>query len=463
MVRVRLAPSPTGMMHIGTARAALFVWIFAKQNNGKFILRIEDTDKERSKKEYEDSITTGLKKLGLEWDEFYRQSERTEIYKKYLKTLVEEGKAYPCFCSKEDIDKERKQAEKEKKAYIYSGKCSNLSKEIVAQKIEAGEDYVIRFRMPKEKINFNDMVRGDISYDASLIGDIVIAKSYDEPLYNFVVVIDDALMEISHIIRGEDHISNTPKQIAILRSLGFKEPIYAHLPLILNKDRSKMSKRGGDVALVDFLEKGYLPEAIINFLALLSWHPKDNQEIFSINDLISEFSMDRVQKGGSIFDYEKLDWINKKYISEIIPLKELVKRGQSFIKQEWKLTPEIMSAVRERLVNLADLEESVSFFFTEPDYSADSLFWKGKKGNTKNNLLSIIDIISDIEEEKFNKENIEKAVMAIIPKDKKGEYLWPLRFSLSGKKNSPGPFEIMEGLGKEKSIFRINKAIDKIS
>jgi len=235
------------------------------------------------------------------------------------------------------------------------------------------------------------------------------------------------------------------------------------LPLILNKDRSKMSKRGGDVALVDFLEKGYLPEAIINFLALLSWHPKDNQEIFSINDLISEFSMDRVQKGGSIFDYEKLDWINKKYISEIIPLKELVKRGQSFIKQEWKLTPEIMSAVRERLVNLADLEESVSFFFTEPDYSADSLFWKGKKGNTKNNLLSIIDIISDIEEEKFNKENIEKAVMAIIPKDKKGEYLWPLRFSLSGKKNSPGPFEIMEGLGKEKSIFRINKAIDKIS
>jgi glutamyl-tRNA synthetase len=293
-----------------------------------------------------------------------------------------------------------------------------------------------------------------------LIGDIVIAKSYEEPLYNFVVVVDDALMKISHVIRGEDHISNTPKQIAIMHSLGFKEPIYAHLPLILNKNRSKMSKREGDVSLIDFLNKGYIPEAIINFLALLSWHPKDDREIFSIDDMVKEFSMDRVQKGGSVFDYDKLDWINRKYISDIIPVEELVNRGQKFIKKEWKLTPEIIKAVRGRLVKLSDLEKFVDFFFIEPEYPAEDLFWKGKRGNIKDNLSSILEVVSDMED--FNKNNAERAIMAIVPDNKKGEYLWPLRLALSGKKKSPGPFEIMEGLGKEESVSRINKAINKL-
>jgi glutamyl-tRNA synthetase len=451
------------MMHIGTARAGLFVWLFAKQNKGKFILRIEDTDKERSEKKYEDSIIEGLKSLGLEWDEFYRQSERTVIYREHLERLVKENKAYPCFCSKEELDAERKKAEEEKRPFTYSGKCSKLSAEEAEAKIKAGEDHVIRFRMPEEKISFTDMIRGEVAYDTSLIGDIVIAKNYDEPLYNFVVVVDDALMEITHVIRGEDHLSNTPKQIALLRAFGYKEPIYAHLPLILNKDRSKMSKRGGDVALIDFIKDGYLPEALINFLALLSWHPKDDREIFSKDELIEEFSMDRVQKAGPVFDYAKLDWLNHKYISEILPTEEILRRGEEFVRKDWKLTPAIIEVVRDRLVKLSDLESSVEMFFTEPEYPTEMIFWKGEKGDCEKNLIEIKNTVGDIPVENFNKEIIEKTVMGIIPPDKKGEYLWPLRVALSGKERSPGPLEIMLALGKEGSLKRIEAALNKIN
>jgi len=449
------------MMHIGTARAGLFVWLFARQNGGKFILRIEDTDKERSKKEYEESIVEGLKKLGLDWDEFYRQSERTNLYKERLENLIKKDKVYPCFCSESELDAERIKAEKEKKPFVYSGKCAVISKEESDKRIASGEPYVWRFRMPHKKISFKDMIRGEVSYDASLIGDVVVAKSLEEPLYNFSVVVDDIEMEITHVIRGEDHLANTPKQIALFEALGAKEPVFGHLPLILNPDRSKMSKRGGDTALVEFFDKGYLSEAIINFLALLSWHPKDDREVFSKEDLVKEFDFSRIQKGGAVFDFQKLNWLNKKYISEIIPAEELTNRGQDFIPKDWRLTPSIMNAVKTRLEKLSDLEDAVRFFFESPDYPTDLLYWKGEKGNIKENLEKLLSVIS--ETGKFAEENLEASIFAIIPEGKKGEYLWPLRVALSGSKESPGPFEIMEGLGKEESISRINKALEKIS
>ncbi|MDD5099228.1 MAG: glutamate--tRNA ligase, partial [Candidatus Colwellbacteria bacterium] len=409
MVRVRLAPSPTGMMHIGTARAGLFVWLFARQNGGKFILRIEDTDKERSKKEYEDSIISGLEALGLDWDEFYRQSERTEIYKGYLNKLIESGDAYPCFCSKEDLEREKEEAEKNKKPVIYSGKCSAISREEANKRIAAGEPHTIRFRMPSEKIAFDDMIRGRVEYDGSLIGDIIIAKNYEEPLYNVTVVVDDILMEITHIIRGEDHLSNTPKQIALFRALGYKEPAFGHLPLILNSDRSKMSKRGGDTALIDFLNKGYMPEAVINFLALLSWHPKDDREIFSIDDLLKEFDIGRIQKGGAVFDYVKLNWINRHYINHLVPTEELLKRSKKFLPADWNPTPAMIDSVKSRLDNLSEIKEALAIYFEPLSYEADSLHFKDKKDSTKKNLEKILALIELSDTEDFaNADLIEK-------------------------------------------------------
>ena len=456
-----MAPSPTGMMHIGTARTGLFVWLFARQNDGKFILRIEDTDKERYSPEFEESIIKGLERLNLNWDEFYKQSERTAIYREHLERLIKEDKIYPCFCSKEELDKERAVAEREKRPVIYSKKCASIPQEEAEKRIASGEPYVWRFRMPEKKISFNDMVRGEVEYDASLIGDIVIAKNLDEPLYNFVVVVDDMLMQISHVIRGDDHLANTPKQIAIFESLGAKPPIFAHFPLILNPDRSKMSKREGDTALVEFLDKGYLPEALINFLALLSWHPKNDKEIFSIDELIKEFDISRIQKGGAVFDYQKLNWLNHKYISEIISPEELVKRGQMFVPTEWKLTPSIINAVKTRLEKLSDLESAVRLFFITPDYETDLLFWKGEKGSVKENLEKLLSTIS--ETDNFGKDNLESVIFAVVPADKKGEYLWPLRVALSGAKESPSPFEIMEALGKSTSVERVERALTKLT
>jgi glutamyl-tRNA synthetase len=473
MVRVRLAPSPTGMMHIGTARLGLFVWLFARQKEGKFILRIEDTDKERYKKEFEESIINGLKSLGLDWDEFYKQSERTALYKEHLIRLIEEDKVYPCFCTKEELDEKRMRDESEKRPVIYSGKCASISKNEAEKRIASGEPHVFRFRMPRKKVSFTDMVRGEVEYDTSLIGDIVIAKNLEEPLYNFVVVVDDILMNISHVIRGEDHLPNTPKQIAIFEALGAQTPIFAHLPLILNSDRSKMSKRAGDTALIDFLSKGYLSEAIINFLALLSWHPKDEQEIFSISDLIKEFDISKIQKGGAVFDYQKLNWLNHKYISEIIKTEEIVERGQAFVPSEWKLTPSIINVVKSRLEKLSDLEDATRLFFVSPEYPKEMLIPNRQVGenndldtisNTiKNDLEKLLSVISGVEENDFIKENLEPQIFSIIPKDKKGEYLWPLRVAVSGLKESPGPFEIMEGLGKIESINRLKKALAKLA
>ena len=308
--RVRIAPSPTGPFHIGTARTALFNYLFAKKYNGIFILRMEDTDIERSKKEWEEDIIEGLKWLGLMWDEGplpdgegyignygpYRQSERQEIYKKYIQKLLDEGKAYYCFCSPEELEAKRQYFMSIGQPPRYNGKCRNLSEKEVKEYLEAKKPYVIRFKNPNKKVVFDDLIHGKIESDSSEFGDIVIAKDQTTPLYNLAAVIDDFEMKITHVIRGEDHIPNTPKQILLYEALELKPPKFAHLPLILGPDRSKLSKRHGAVALREYRKEGFLPEALINFMAFLGWNPGKEREIYSLNSLIKEFSLARCQK-----------------------------------------------------------------------------------------------------------------------------------------------------------------------
>lgn len=324
-VRTRFAPSPTGLVHIGSARTALFNYLFAKKNEGSFILRVEDTDIERSKPEFEKDIMENLKWLGIEWDEGpdvggeygpYRQRERINIYKKYLGKLLEEGNAYYCFCSEEELEAQRQYQMSIGEAPRYSGKCSQLASKTVKDYLSEGRKYIIRFRMPAKKLKFNDLIRGELEFDTSLIGDFAIAKNLETPLYNFAVVVDDFEMRISHTIRGEDLLPNTPKQILIQETLNLPTPQYAHLPLILGPDRSKLSKRHGAGAMKDYRKMGYLPETLVNFMAFLGWNPGEEREIYSLPSLIKEFSLERVQKSGAIFNIKRLDFLNGFYIRQ---------------------------------------------------------------------------------------------------------------------------------------------------
>lgn len=462
MIKVRFAPSPTGPLHIGSVRTALFNWLFAKINNGKFVLRIEDTDKERSKPEFEKEIIDGLKWLGFDWDEFYRQSERTSIYSGYLEKLLNEKKIYRCFCTKEELEAEKQSMASAGLPPKYSGRCRNLSDKEIKEKSDRGEKYVLRFKVPEKIVAFKDLIRGEIKFDSALIGDIVVAKNLTEPLYNFVVVVDDELMEITHVIRGEDHISNTPKQILIAEALGFKIPQFAHLPIILNPDRSKMSKRFADTALKDYMEAGYLPGAILNFLALLGWHPSEDKEVISREELIKEFTLDRVQKAGAIFNIEKLDWLNNNYLNNL-NIDKFIELSKKFLPPEWQLNQAIASSIRGRVKKMSELKNFVDFYFKLPDYDTEMLKWKNMNfGEVAGNLNKLSEAMDKLKEKDFKKDILEKELSAIVPSNKRGEYFWPLRASLSGKKTSPGPFEILESLGKKESINRLKSTIERI-
>lgn len=409
-VRTRIAPSPTGLLHLGTARTALFNWLFARQHQGKFILRIEDTDKERSRPEFEKDIVQGLKWLGTDWDEFHRQSERTEVYKKYLKKLLDSGQAY------------------------FSD--------------------VIHFKNQGQRVRFHDLIRGEIEFDTKELGDFIIAKSEEEVLYHFAVVVDDFEMKISHVIRGEDHISNTPRQILIQEAFGFPRPQYAHLPLILGPDRTKLSKRHGAESVSEYRKAGYLPEAMVNFLALLGWHPKDEKEIFSKEELVQFFSLERVQKGGAAFDIKKLEWLNGEYIKKLDP-EEFFKLLSGFAPEPWlkdRVRFERAGALaKKRIVKLSDFEGENRLFFEAPEYPKELLRWKGTEDYEliKKHLKKIEELLPD-----------SNKIMPYAEKEGRGEVLWPLRVALSGRENSPGPFEIMEVLGKEESIRRIKHALE---
>jgi glutamyl-tRNA synthetase len=470
-----MAPSPTGQLHIGTARTALFDFLFARREGGTFILRIEDTDKERSKKEYETELLEGLQWLGLDWNEGplpdggekgefgpYRQSERLAIYKKYLQQLLAEGHAYYCYCTKEELEAQKQDMAAHSLPPKYSGHCRNLTEPPAGRAPQ-----VIRFKVPETEVEFKDLVRGPVQFDAALFGDIVIAKDLSTPLYNFAVVVDDELMEITHVIRGEDHIANTPKQILMQRALGFREPQYAHLPLILNPDRSKMSKRFADTALAEYRAKGYLPEALVNFLALLGWHPQDEQELMTHEELIERFDLVRVQKAGAMFDQAKLDWLNREYIKRM-DLEELVGQVEPFLKEAGIEAPrglveKMVEAEQLRATTLRDFAEQGRFFFELPDYAPEILAWKNMERKEVPSVLQNLKAeFSSIASENFTEASVAAILAGLTVERPKGEVFWPLRVALSGQAASPDPVEIMKVLGKEETIRRIDIAIKKL-
>lgn len=456
-VRVRIAPSPTGPLHIGTARTALVNFLFARKHKGTFILRFEDTDKERSEKKWEEDIINGLTWLGLNWDEaISRSSEHVEIYHTYLKKILGEKKAFYCSHKQEEMEKNKPHVCPDRQA-------------------DNSDGDIIRFKNPGGKITFSDSVRGDITFDASLLGDFSIARNIKDPLYNFAVVIDDHDMKISHVIRGEDHISNTPKQILLQRAMELTTPQYAHLPLALGSDRSKLSKRHAPVSLLDYKEKGYLPNAIINFLALLGWRPEGDEEIFSQEELIEKFSFEDVQQGGAIFDIEKLNWVNGMYIRKLsvenltdLCIPYLTKANilkENSIRRDF--LEKIVALEQDRLVVLGDIVDRTRFFFEDTvKYSWKLLLWKKMtQEQLYASLITLEGILKETSDDIFSDaKKLQEYLMPHAEKEgDKGILLWPLRALLSGEKASPGPFEILAILGKERSLARVKYALDLLS
>ena len=516
--RVRLAPSPTGALHVGTARTALFNYLFAKKEGGTFVLRIEDTDSERSKDKWEKDIIENLQWLGLNYDEGptlnsddkgsygpYRQSERTELYNKYLKKLLEEDKAYRCFCSKEELEAQKEQQIKKGEPPRYTGKCRSLTEEEVQDNLEQAKDFVIRLKNVdhNEGVKFNDIIRGEVEFESNLLGDFALSKGFKQPLYNFAVVVDDYEMNISHVIRGEDHIPNTPKQILVREALGFDwDPEFAHLPLILGEDESKLSKRHGAVSISEYRQRGYLPEALINFMAFLGWNPGTSREIYSLSNLSQDFELSQIQKGGSQFNLDKLEWFNGKYIRKK-PLDEVTKAclpyliksdliehteengdsistkhpdQQLFDKiEKFKVedTGEVVdlgylkgvvALYQERLNKFSEIPELVDFFFKKKlEYEKDLLQWEDMSDSALADMFDKLEkLLSNIE--KWDQEKIEEVLMPAAEEvGDRGKMLWPLRAALTGKEESAGPFEIAEVLGKEKTLQRIEEAKNKVT
>ncbi|MGJ7044066.1 glutamate--tRNA ligase [Thermoanaerobacterium thermosulfurigenes] len=471
-VRVRFAPSPTGNLHIGGARTALFNWLFARHNNGKLILRVDDTDLERSTGDSMKAILDGLKWLGIDWDEgpLY-QSKRLELYKKYADELVRQGKAYYCFCTKEELDIMRSEAQKAGKPPMYTGKCRNLSPDEVKKYMDEGKKYVVRLKVPKEgKTVVHDIIRGDVEFDNSTFDDFIIMKSDNMPTYNFATVIDDYDMEISHIIRGEEHLSNTPKQILIYEALGFEKPEFAHVSMILAPDRSKLSKRHGATSVQEFRDLGYLPEAIINYITLLGWVPSDGEEVFTTEKSVREFTLDRVSKNPAIYDTKKLTWLNGIYIrdcdidrltKEVIPF--LISKGLIGDEYDYDYIRKIVSAVREREKTLSEIADAMSYYFKD-DFLYDEKGVKKyfEKDGVENILREAIKALKAVDD--FNLIETENAYRDLIERlnIKSGDLFHPTRLAISGRTFGPGLFDIMELLGKEKTVERIEKAIKYI-
>jgi len=476
-VRVRIAPSPTGPLHIGTAHTALFNWLFARKKSGKFVLRIEDTDKVRSSEQSALDITAGLSWLGIDWDEGpertepfgpYKQSERLHIYQEYAEKLIKGKKAYYCYCTAEELEKERQAQMAKKLPPKYSGRCRNLAEEEIAKFKAEGRKPSIRFIVEGKIVKFTDLVKGKIEFDTGLFGDFVIMKSNGIPTFMFAGAIDDFLMKITHVIRGEDHLSNTPRQLLLAAALDFSSPEYGHLPLILNPDRTKLSKRKNPTSITaDFRDKGYLPAAMINFLVLMGWSPEIEQETWGLEELINEFDLTEVGKSPSVFDQKKLDYLNGFYIRKM-SLGELAKQGQPFFEkagfgQKKDQILVALSLVQERLKNLSEIPEQIEFFFKAPADFQDILAARGSsKEKTKEALAQSLKYLT--EENDFGRDSLEQLLRALAAKINlsSGEVLWPIRVALTGKAASPGTFEVLEAMGKEESLKRIKNALDML-
>ena len=474
-IRVRIAPSPSGNLHIGTARTALFNYLFAKKTGGEYVLRIEDTDLDRSSEAYKQNIFDSLKALGLNWDEGpdvggpygpYKQSERFDIYPKYAQMLIDKGYAYECFCSNEDLDEEHRIAEEKKIPYKYSRKCLNLTKEQKDELKAKGIKPSIRFKVDAKELIFNDLVKGELKFDTGLIGDFAIMKSNGTPTYNFAVVIDDMLMKISHVIRGEDHISNTPKQILIYEALGAPVPKFGHLGMILAPDRSKLSKRHGATAVSDFIKEGYLTEALLNFVALLGWAPSDGVEIKNVDEIAADFRINEVSSSNSIFEYEKLNWMNGQYIKHM-DISKLTDLAIPFLnmydlnKYSRKQLEHIIEVTREPITLLKDLVNDTQYFFEEPKYDEVEEILKGDVAK-----LVLPKFKNNVETYDFNNEediHDKLADLRTYFKEKHGikpkETMWAIRSALTGRTRGADMVATIQILGKDEVLKRLEKLI----
>ena len=453
-VRVRIAPSPTGFAHLGTASTALYNVLFARQNNGTFVLRIDDTDLERNRPEYEALIYESLRWLHLDWDEGpdkgghhepYRQSERLDLYKEEAARLINEGKAYRCYCTAEELEAERRQAQLEKRAYKYSRRC-------LTNPPEGRSEFAVRFQVPGGEVTFPDLVRGEMKFDADLIGDFIIIKSDGYPTYQFASPVDDAVMKITHVIRGEEHLSNTPYQLMIIDAIGYERPVaFAHMPLILAADGAKLSKRKHPESnLMLFRDLGYLPEALINYLALLGWNPGTEQEIFTFQELVEVFSFDRVQHAGARFDWNKLNWINGEYIRALSD-EELMRRIEPFVPKVDETTLQrAIPALRTRLQKLAQAEDYLDYLWTDPQPPQ-------LDAETAARVLSAIDAIEHVE---WEPEPIEAALERAVQESGvgKGKFYNPLRDILTGKKVALPIHYTLALLPKDVALFRLRRA-----
>ena len=463
MVRVRFAPSPTGHLHIGGARTALFNWLFARHHNGKFILRIEDTDRSRSTEEYIESIIEAMKWLGLDWDEGpFRQTDRMEIYRNYAFRLLEEGKAYRCYCTPEELEERRQKAMKEGKPPRYDRRCREIRETL-------DKPFAIRFKMPVEgETVVHDLVKGDVTFKNSELEDLVILRSDGTPTYNFCVVVDDYEMKISHVIRGEDHLNNTPKQIHIYHALGINPPNFAHIPMILGKDRSRLSKRHGATSVLSYRDDGYLPDAVVNFLARLGWSHGD-QEIFTREELIRFFNLEQVGKANAVFDSEKLLWLNSEYI-KLTPEEKLYELVRPFLINEGyinetdsidlKWACKAIKSLKERCRTLKELAHAMRYYLL--DYVDIEPKAKEKYINTET-----IKIIKEITEKlaqlnDFTHDKIEKVFMEMVNEKglKLGQVAQPIRVVITGSTVSPGIYEVLEIVGKERTLKRLRRIIN---
>lgn len=480
-IKLRFAPSPTGFLHIGNLRSALFGYFLAKSQGGSFSLRIEDTDQKREVEGAVESLIKILSWIGVDFDEGphvggsfgpYIQTERLDIYKKYVDELLAKGEAYHCFCSEERLEEMRNAQQENKEAPRYDRHCRDLSPAEVQEKISKGEPYVIRQKMPIGVcVEVVDELRGKIIFNSNDLDDQVLIKSNGIPTYQFASVVDDHLMEISHVTRGDEWLASFPKNALLYKSFGWEMPKFIHLPLILNKGGGKLSKRQGDVFVEDYKTKGYLPEAIINFCALLGWHPKDDQEILSMDEIIEKFDISGMGSSPAIFDLEKLDYLNGHYIrqknvSDLTKMCLPYLQAENLIndKTDLSLVERVVSISQDRLKKLSDISElSFYLFQDELKYESELLIWKTLSlEDVKNNLKEILEVLENVSEADWTKKKLENIVISYLKaNDKKnGDYLWPLRVALSGQKNSSSPFELAWALGKEKSVMRIKKSLD---
>lgn len=489
-MRTRIAPSPTGSMHVGTLRTALYDYFLARQSGGRFILRIEDTDVHREIPGALENLLRVFASLGLDYDEGpfmradgareekgdhgpYIQSQRLELYKSYADQLVAGGHAYPCFCLPERLAAMREEQGALKQAPRYDRQCLTLSKAEVAAKLSVGEPHVIRMKIPEGRSTFTDAIRGEISFEHSEVDDQIVIKSDGFPTYHLAVVVDDHAMSITHVLRGEEWISSTPKQIILHEMLGWKMPVYAHVPLLLNADKSKLSKRKGDVSVEAFLAKGYLPEALINFLALLGWNPTSDREIFSRDELIQMFDLSKVNRAGAVMNVEKLQWMNAQYIRRMTDGAYL-KACEPWLPQvpadesdptEWRgMAERACLIVRDRLEIFSQLPDLVSPLVAScVAHDPTMIPWKTQTPETARARLEDVRnwLLAQSEEMCVRVSDIDTRLRSLISERgwEKGDTLWPLRVALSGSKQSPSPFELLYVMGKTRGLHRIDAAL----